>query len=140
MRTQLGPGVANAVCSAHCPVCTRPRLPYPLHHPPSLYTQAKNINLSLMTLGRVLNCLSEGHGVPPLRDSKLTRILADSFGGNARTWMLACVSGSAYNWQESMSTLSYAASAKKIVNKAHVNAMMQKIEDREKLRQVLELP
>lgn len=55
-----------------------------------------------MTLGKVLNCLSEGKGVPPLRDSKLTRILSDSFGGNARTWMLACVSASTYNWQESL--------------------------------------
>eukprot|EP00668_Euglena_longa_P003707 GGOE01004349.1.p1 GENE.GGOE01004349.1~~GGOE01004349.1.p1 ORF type:complete len:627 (-),score=243.39 GGOE01004349.1:570-2450(-) len=98
--------------------------------------QAKNINLSLMTLGKVLNCLSEGKGVPPLRDSKLTRILSDSFGGNARTWMLACISASSYNWQESLSTLSYAASAKKIVNKAHVNAMLQRAEDREKVRQL----
>lgn len=60
---------------------------------------------------------------PPLRDSKLTRLLSESFGGNARTWMLACVSPSAYNFHESLSTLQYAQSAKAIVNKAKVSTV-----------------
>jgi len=95
------------------------------------FEESKKINHSLMMLGRALNAFSDSDGradFVPLRDSKLTRLLSESFGGNARTWMLACVSPSLYNYSESMSTLQYAQNAKAIVNKAHVNAMREKLE------------
>ena len=85
------------------------------------FEESKKINHSLMMLGRALNTFSDGKAeYVPLRESKLTRLLSESFGGNARTWMLACVSPSAYNYHESMSTLQYAQNAKAIVNKAKV--------------------
>ena len=67
----------------------------------------------------------------PLRGSKLTRLLSsnltrllfDSFGGNSRTWMLACLNPAAPNVPETISTLKYASCAKKIVNKASVNVL-----------------
>lgn len=92
------------------------------------FEEAKKINLSLLMLGRALNSFSEGKGPPPLRESKLTRLLSESFGGNARTWMLACVSPSVYNYTETMSTLTYASSAKNIINHAKINAMQQRLE------------
>uniref|UniRef100_A0A7S1N5X8 Kinesin-like protein n=1 Tax=Eutreptiella gymnastica TaxID=73025 RepID=A0A7S1N5X8_9EUGL len=93
------------------------------------FEESKKINHSLMMLGRALNTFSDGKAeYVPLRESKLTRLLSESFGGNARTWMLACVSPSAYNYHESMSTLQYAQNAKAIVNKAKVNAMQEKLE------------
>lgn len=96
------------------------------------FEEAKKINLSLLMLGRALNSFSEGKGgVPPLRESKLTRILSESFGGNSRTWMLACVSPSLYNYTETMSTLQYAHNAKNIINHAKVNALAQKLELRQ---------
>eukprot|EP00906_Rhabdomonas_costata_P006732 RCo009771 len=95
------------------------------------FEEAKKINLSLLMLGRALNSFSEGKGPPPLRESKLTRILSESFGGNSRTWMLACISPSTYNFYETFSTLQYAQNAKNIVNNARVNAVAQKLELRQ---------
>jgi len=87
--------------------------------------EAKNINLSLTNLSIVLKHLSDKQpGKPPVRNSKLTQILANSFGGNARTWMLACLSPSMLHCAESASTLNFAASAKKIENNAKVNASL----------------
>ena len=76
--------------------------------------ESKNINRSLLMLGRALNSFSDGSNKThvPLRESKLTRLLSECFGGNARTWMLACVSPSGFNYSETMSTLEYAQSAK----------------------------
>eukprot|EP00992_Anisonema_acinus_P013494 TRINITY_DN8770_c0_g1_i1.p1 TRINITY_DN8770_c0_g1~~TRINITY_DN8770_c0_g1_i1.p1 ORF type:complete len:575 (+),score=209.95 TRINITY_DN8770_c0_g1_i1:216-1940(+) len=93
------------------------------------FEEAKNINKSLLTLGRALNTFADGKAeYVPLRDSKLTRLLSESFGGNARTWMLACVSPSTFNYVETLSTLQYAQNAKNIVNKAKINAMAEKLE------------
>ncbi len=65
------------------------------------FDESKNINRSLLMLGRALNSFSDGskHHVP-LRESKLTRLLSECFGGNARTWMLACISPSSFNYSE----------------------------------------
>ena len=57
----------------------------------------------------------------PYRDSKLTRILQDSLGGNSRTTMIAHVSPAEYNYEESLNTLRYAARARNIKNKPVVN-------------------
>eukprot|EP00760_Papus_ankaliazontas_P030996 PhM_4_TR5164/c0_g1_i1/m.79835/K17914/KIF13; kinesin family member 13 len=98
--------------------------------------EAKKINLSLTTLGRVLRVFSEGKvgdtdQFLPLRESKLTRLLSESFGGNSKTWMLATVSPTAYNQLETMSTLDYANMAKSIMNRAVVNKLKQQLELKE---------
>ena len=57
----------------------------------------------------------------PYRDSKLTRLLQDSLGGNTKTVMIAALSPADYNYDETLSTLRYAARAKAIKNKPTVN-------------------
>lgn len=76
------------------------------------------INKSLLTLGNVINALTEGKGSKHInyRDSKLTRLLAAALGGNARTLMITCVSPASGNLAETQSTLKFASRAKKIVN------------------------
>ncbi|CBZ32776.1 kinesin K39, putative, partial [Leishmania donovani] len=61
------------------------------------------------------------YSVAPFRDSKLTFILKDSLGGNSKTFMIATVSPSALNYEETLSTLRYASRARDIVNVAQVN-------------------
>ena len=57
----------------------------------------------------------------PYRDSKLTRLLQDSLGGNTKTIMIAAVSPADYNYEETLSTLRYASRAKFIQNKPKIN-------------------
>lgn len=83
--------------------------------------EAIGINASLTCLGRVIDGLVDGHSHIPYRDSVLTSLLADSLGGNSRTTMLAALSPAAINYEETMSTLRYAARARKIVNVVRVN-------------------
>lgn len=86
------------------------------------FTESKSINLSLSTLGKVIQCLSSDKpGHIPYRESKLTRLLQDSLGGNARTLMIACMSPSDLNFEESLSTLKYAHNTKFINNRPVVN-------------------
>lgn len=80
-----------------------------------------NINKGLLALGNVINALSEGKGHVPYRDSKLTRMLQDSLGGNSRTVMIACVSPADVNLEESLNTLRYSNRARAIKNKPMVN-------------------
>lgn len=85
-----------------------------------------NINLGLLALGNVISALSDddkrrrGAHVP-YRDSKLTRILQDSLGGNSQTCMIACVSPAEVNFEESLNTLRYAARARNIRNTPVIN-------------------
>uniref|UniRef100_A0A2K5QPS1 Kinesin-like protein n=1 Tax=Cebus imitator TaxID=2715852 RepID=A0A2K5QPS1_CEBIM len=67
--------------------------------------EAKNINKSLSALGNVISALAEGSTYVPYRDSKMTRILQDSLGGNCRTTIVICCSPSSYNESETKSTL-----------------------------------
>eukprot|EP00906_Rhabdomonas_costata_P005169 RCo007756 len=84
--------------------------------------EAQAINLSLTLLGQVIYKLTDGHSLHiPYRDSKLTRLLQDSFGGNSRTTLLCACSPSSYNQQETISTLQFASRAKHIQNKPRVN-------------------
>ncbi|KAL0978893.1 hypothetical protein UPYG_G00177270 [Umbra pygmaea] len=84
--------------------------------------EAKNINKSLSALGNVISALAEGTKTHvPYRDSKMTRILQDSLGGNCRTTMFICCSPSSYNDQETKSTLMFGQRAKTIRNTASVN-------------------
>uniref|UniRef100_A0A8C3JVB3 Kinesin-like protein n=1 Tax=Calidris pygmaea TaxID=425635 RepID=A0A8C3JVB3_9CHAR len=83
--------------------------------------EAKNINKSLSALGNVISALAEGTAYVPYRDSKMTRILQDSLGGNCRTTMFICCSPSSYNDAETKSTLMFGQRAKTIKNTASVN-------------------
>eukprot|EP00756_Hemistasia_phaeocysticola_P016647 Hpha_TRINITY_DN15490_c0_g4::TRINITY_DN15490_c0_g4_i1::g.176377::m.176377/K20196/KIF3B; kinesin family member 3B len=97
------------------------------------FQEAKHINQSLLTLGRALKSFSVGGDQKhvPLRESKLTRLLSESFGGNSKTWMLATVSPSLYNLSESNSTLVYAQAAKMITNSAKQNRLARQMELKE---------
>ncbi|XP_028853362.1 kinesin heavy chain [Denticeps clupeoides] len=84
--------------------------------------EAKNINKSLSSLGNVISALAEGTKTHvPYRDSKMTRILQDSLGGNCRTTMFICCSPSSFNEAETKSTLMFGQRAKTIKNSASVN-------------------
>ncbi|XP_073987839.1 chromosome-associated kinesin KIF4-like [Rhodnius prolixus] len=86
------------------------------------FREGVNINKGLLVLGNVISQLGEGNNsFINYRDSKLTRLLQDSLGGNSFTLMIACVSPADYNQEESISTLRYADRAKKIKNKPVIN-------------------
>uniref|UniRef100_A0A673B7W5 Chromosome-associated kinesin KIF4-like n=1 Tax=Sphaeramia orbicularis TaxID=375764 RepID=A0A673B7W5_9TELE len=83
-----------------------------------------NINRGLLALGNVISALgdeSKKNTFVPYRDSKLTRLLQDSLGGNSHTLMIACVSPADSNMEETINTLRYADRARKIKNKPIVN-------------------
>jgi hypothetical protein len=90
------------------------------------FKEAVHINGGLLVLGNVINALGDaarrGGGVHiPYRDSKLTRMLQDSLGGNSRTCMIACVSTADSNLEETLNTLKYADRARAIRNRPTVN-------------------
>lgn len=108
--------------------------------------EATKINLSLSALGNVISALVDGKAKHiPYRDSKLTRLLQDSLGGNTKTLMIACVSPAEYNYDETLSTLRYANRAKNISNKPIINedpkdAMLREYQaEITKLKQQLEI-
>lgn len=80
--------------------------------------EAGSINQSLLTLGKVINALSEGRDKShvPFRESKLTRLLQDLIGGRTKTSLIATISPAKINIQETVSTLNYASKAKNIRN------------------------
>jgi len=91
--------------------------------------EAKKINKSLSALGMVINSLTDGKSSHiPYRDSKLTRILQESLGGNSRTTLIINCSPSSYNDQETLGTLRFGMRAKSIKNKAKVNAELSPME------------
>ncbi|KAH9703951.1 kinesin-like protein KIN-UC [Citrus sinensis] len=81
-----------------------------------LLEEAKFINLSLSSLGKCINALAENSPHIPTRDSKLTRLLRDSFGGSARTSLIITVGPSARNHAETTSTIMFGQRAMKVVN------------------------
>lgn len=108
--------------------------------------EATKINLSLSALGNVIKALVEGKSTHvPYRDSKLTRLLQDSLGGNTRTVMIAAISPADYNYDETLTTLRYASRAKNIKNQPRVNmdpkdALLKQYEEEiTKLRQIIEM-
>mmetsp|Transcript_9520 Transcript_9520/g.18042 ORF Transcript_9520/g.18042 Transcript_9520/m.18042 type:complete len:1135 (-) Transcript_9520:195-3599(-) len=107
--------------------------------------EATKINLSLSALGNVIQALCAGKGKHiPYRDSKLTRLLQDSLGGNTKTVMIAALSPADYNYDETLSTLRYANRAKNIKNKPKINedpkdAMLREYQDEiKRLKAMLE--
>jgi len=97
--------------------------------------EAKKINLSLSALGNVIKALVDGKSKHvPYRDSKLTRLLQDSLGGNTKTLMVAALSPSNDAYEETLGTLRYADRAKSITNKPKINedpkdALLREYED-----------
>jgi len=97
--------------------------------------EATKINLSLSALGNVISALVDGKTQHvPYRDSKLTRLLQDSLGGNTKTLMCANAGPADYNYDETISTLRYANRAKNIKNKPKINedpkdAMLREFQD-----------
>lgn len=90
----------------------------------STLEEAKMINKSLSALGNVINALTESKkgGFIPYRDSKLTRILQESLGGNSQTVLVITCSLSGYNDRETLSTLRFGLRAKSIKNAIKQNA------------------
>lgn len=88
--------------------------------------EGASINKSLLTLGTVINKLTEGVSAThiPFRDSKLTRILAPSLGGNAKTTVICNIATSAQHFSETLSTLRFAARAKKVKNFVRINEVI----------------
>lgn len=90
------------------------------------FKEGVHINRGLLALGNVISALGdekkrkEGVHVP-YRDSKLTRLLQDSLGGNSRTVMIACISPADINAEETLNTLKYANRARNIQNKPVIN-------------------
>jgi hypothetical protein len=92
---------------------------------PKGITEGANINKSLLALGNCINILSQkkaSNQAPvgqhiPYRDSKLTRILKDSLGGNTSTIMIACISANPFSIEETLTTLNYASRANGIQRK-----------------------
>ncbi|XP_056242793.1 kinesin-like protein KIF21A isoform X6 [Seriola aureovittata] len=83
-----------------------------------------SINCGLLALGNVISALgdrSKRSSHVPYRDSKLTRLLQDSLGGNSQTVMIACISPSDRDFMETLNTLKYANRARNIKNKVMVN-------------------
>jgi kinesin family protein 18/19 len=86
--------------------------------------EGANINKSLLSLGNCINMLSDKNKkgtFVPYRDSKLTRLLKDSLGGNILTSMIACVTASPLNYDETVNTLKYATRAMNIQKKITKN-------------------
>ncbi|KAI9719737.1 MAG: Kinesin heavy chain [Candelaria pacifica] len=97
--------------------------------------EAKKINKSLSALGMVINSLTDGKSTHiPYRDSKLTRILQESLGGNSRTTLIINCSPSSYNDAETLSTLRFGVRAKAIKNKAKINAELSPSEMKQLLK------
>lgn len=89
--------------------------------------EASNINQSLSVLGNVISALVDGKSTHiPYRNSKLTRLLQDSLGGNSKTAMIAMVSPASTDYEESICTLRYASRVKYIRNTARVNVETKK--------------
>ncbi|KYR01863.1 kinesin family member 13 [Tieghemostelium lacteum] len=88
--------------------------------------EAAQINQSLLTLGRVITALTSGISHVPYRDSKLTRLLQDSLGGKTKTCIIATISPSVINIDETINTLDYAFKAKNIKNTPQINQKMSK--------------
>jgi kinesin family protein 18/19 len=90
--------------------------------------EGANINKSLLALGNCINALHENHtkekqNYVPYRDSKLTRLLKDSLGGNCQTVMIACIGPSIRHFEDTHNTLKYANRAKNIKTSVHQNVM-----------------
>ena len=104
----------------------------------TMLKEAQNINKSIMTLGMVINALTKGGKHVPYRDSKLTRVLQESLGGNCLTYLIINCSPSTLNLTETLSTLRFGQRAKLIKNKVVANTQQSVKELMMKLKQAEE--
>jgi len=111
------------------------------------FKEGANINKSLLALGNCINNLSDGIKYIPYRDSKLTRLLKDSLGGNCYTVMIANIAPSNLTYEDTYNTLRYANRAKKIKSKVkknvscetHVSGYIKIMEEQKKEIDILKL-
>ena len=89
------------------------------------FKELKQINLSLSSLGKVISALAQGKKQEhiPYRESKITRLLQDSLGGNTKTTLIATVNSMSHYINETISTLKFADRAKQIMVKVQANAV-----------------
>ncbi len=97
-------------CAEDLPRCCLPAL--------SQLKETTNINKSLVCLGNVISSLSQRGAHVNYRDSKLTKLLKNSIGGDSQTLMIACISPAPQNYEESLSTMRFACRAKRVQNRA----------------------
>merc|ERR1740116_374543 len=83
--------------------------------------EGANINRSLLALGNCITALSSAVSFVPYRDSKLTRLLKDSLGGNCKTVMIANISPADFTYEDTLNTLKYANRAKNIKTRVERN-------------------
>jgi kinesin family protein 4/21/27 len=94
------------------------------------FKESVTINCGLLALGNVISALGDERKRcqhVPYRESKLTRMLQDSLGGNSRTCMIACISTAGTNFEETLNTLKYANRARNIRNKPVINRDPQSV-------------
>lgn len=105
--------------------------------------EGKNINTSLLALSQVIKLLSDksrsSNGHISFRDSKLTRILRPSIGGNSQTVIVCAVSPAAANYAESKSTLEFASRARAVCNKVQINCFTQEDSGSERIREYMRM-
>lgn len=89
---------------------------------PQQLKEANSINKSLSALGDVISALCTEQSFVPYRNNKLTELMQDSLGGNAKTLMFVNISPADYNQDETVTSLTYAARVKEIKNNASKNA------------------
>ncbi|EFX88779.1 hypothetical protein DAPPUDRAFT_40943 [Daphnia pulex] len=89
--------------------------------------EASSINKSLSTLGDVISALASEQPHTPYRNSKLTMLMQDSLGGNAKTLLFVTASVAAFNLDETLTSLTYASRAKAVTNAAQKNADCKEI-------------
>ena len=87
--------------------------------------EAKNINLALLALGNCIQALADKKAkFVPFRDSKLTRLLEDSLGGNSKTSLIVTIGPSSYHANETISALQFGSRAMKVENRPEVNKIV----------------
>ncbi|KAL8561687.1 hypothetical protein ACOMHN_054984 [Nucella lapillus] len=106
------------------------------------FKESIHINSGLLSLGNVISSLGDPKKKSnhiPYRDSKITRILKDSLGGNAKTVMICCISPASSNFDESLNALKYANRARNIKNKPVINRDIQSIRFEEMQSEIMKL-
>ena len=88
-----------------------------------LFEEAKKINLSLSSLGNVIHALTNKFDYIPYRNSKLTRVMQESFGGNCKTAIIITCSPHSHNAEETISSMKFALRAKQVKNYRYTNRM-----------------
>lgn len=98
------------------------------------FVEMTNINLSLSTLSRVIHAVVKKEPTVPVRESCLTKLLKDSFGGNSLTWVIATVSGESKHANETANTLKFADITRQVKCIAKINELDRRLDLEDELR------